>query len=517
MTTPSRRYVRPLACVLAVALPFGAQAETAKPKPINYNDPPQGVFEDHWYAVVVNGQHAGFSRIAHRRKGDQVESLNYIELKIQRGPIPIEMTMKSRQRETLKGEPIGFEAEQNMSLMSIKKKGTIRDGRVLIKTTQGGKTTRSQHPWDPKAKMAWAVALELNDAPIEPGKTFELYVYDVMAKASGPVRTVIKVKDKEKVKLLDRTVEAYRCETTSYIGMPITSVSYVDESGTDVKITMDLGIIKAELIACSEAQARRKAAKPPELFIQTFIELTEPFNAASARRIKYKLDIEGEQLDENMFPTTAMQRVISRKKGEIVVEVQRLDWDKLERAEQGPIPDAVKPCLAASTFVNAKDPKIVELARKAVGDETQPAKMADKLRRFATEYIHIKDFSVGLGTASEVAQSKQGDCTEHAVFLAALARAVGIPARCVGGIVHVSELVGRKNLFGYHMWTQVWIGGKWVDIDAALRQTECDPSHIAMTVNAMNEDGATDLALGILPFLGKTNIKVLAREPLASK
>ncbi len=517
MTTSRRRFGRPLACVLTVALLGGAQARGERPKSVDLNDPPQGVFEDQWYAVLVNGQRAGFSRIAHRRKGNEIESLNFIELKIQRGPVPIEMTMKSVQRETLKGEPISFEAEQSMSLMAIKKKGRIHDGKVTITTTQGGKTTTSQYEWNPKAKMAWAVTLELKDETMKPGKTFDLWVYDAMAKASGPVRTVIKVKGKEKVKLLDRTVEAFRCETTTYVGMPITSVSYVDDSGTDVKMVMDLGIIKAELVACSEALARQKGGRAPELFVQTFIELTEPFNARSARRIKYRLDVDSPQVNEEMFPETGMQRVISRKQGRIVLEVERVDWEKLQRTEPGPIPDEVKPCLAASTYVNAKDPAIVSLAKQAVGDEKQPAKMADKLRRFATDYIQIKDFSVGLGTASEVAESKQGDCTEHAVFLAALARAVGIPARCVGGIVHVSELVGRKNLFGFHMWTQVWIGGRWVDIDAALRQTDCDPSHIVMTVNEMNEDGVTDLAVGILPFLGKTKIKVLEREPLKAK
>ena len=39
------------------------------------------------------------------------------------------------------------------------------------------------------------------------------------------------------------------------------------------------------------------------------------------------------------------------------------------------------------------------------------------------------------------------------VLLAAMARAVGIQSRCVGGMVYVSDLVGQKYVFGFHLWT----------------------------------------------------------------
>ena len=38
-----------------------------------------------------------------------------------------------------------------------------------------------------------------------------------------------------------------------------------------------------------------------------------------------------------------------------------------------------------------------------------------------------KDLSVGFATAADVARTAQGDCTEHAVLLAALLRASDIP------------------------------------------------------------------------------------------
>ena len=67
-------------------------------------------------------------------------------------------------------------------------------------------------------------------------------------------------------------------------------------------------------------------------------------------------------------------------------------------------------------------------------------------------------------TASDVARSHSGDCKAHAVYLAALARARGIPARVAVGLVYSDRLAA----FGYHMWTEVYIDGRWIPLDGTL-------------------------------------------------
>lgn len=499
-----------LCCIVLASVLVSPSAPVARGATVDWRNPPQGVVEDRWYAVLINGQRSGYSHATVKRTGNTIESVSVLTMAIQRGPTKISMSMRSLQRETVDGKPLSFEVEQKMSLMAVKMKGVIRDGRVYVTKTQQGGTTKAEYDWDPKAKMSWATALAMRAEPMAVGKTYDLWVYDALARAAGPIRTKVKVVGKESVDLPRGKVEAFKCETVTYMGVPVTSVSYADETGTDLKMTMDMGFIKAEIVACSEAYARKKA-DAPELFVQTFIKLDRPLDATSLNRIRYRLHV-ADKPKENMFPDTGMQKVIRRSDEEIEFDVTRIDWSKLNDEKATPVPDDVKPYLQESTFLNAKDPEIIKLARKAVGQENRPARMADMLRRFVTDYVEDKDLSVGLGTATEVARSRQGDCTEHAVLLAAMARAVGIPARCVGGIVHVSSMAGHNNVFGFHMWTQVWIAGQWVDIDAALRQTDCDPSHIAMSLMSLNEDGMVDVAVGILPFIGKTKIDIVETE-----
>ena len=48
--------------------------------------------------------------------------------------------------------------------------------------------------------------------------------------------------------------------------------------------------------------------------------------------------------------------------------------------------------------------------------------------------------------ALETLRNRVGDCNEHAVLLAALARAAGIPAQVEAGLVY------QKGRFYYHAW-----------------------------------------------------------------
>jgi transglutaminase-like putative cysteine protease len=72
----------------------------------------------------------------------------------------------------------------------------------------------------------------------------------------------------------------------------------------------------------------------------------------------------------------------------------------------------------------------------------------------------------GWDLASEVARRRRGDCSEHAVLTAALARLQGIPARVVVGIALVAD-GSRYGTFG-HAWTEVLEDGQWKVTDAAL-------------------------------------------------
>ncbi|WP_338847491.1 transglutaminase-like domain-containing protein [Massilia sp. W12] len=67
----------------------------------------------------------------------------------------------------------------------------------------------------------------------------------------------------------------------------------------------------------------------------------------------------------------------------------------------------------------------------------------------------------------------QGDCTEYADLLVALARAQGIPARMVGGWVVRHDAV--LQAVDYHNWAECWHAGRWQVLDAQRGILHADP------------------------------------------
>jgi transglutaminase-like putative cysteine protease len=170
--------------------------------------------------------------------------------------------------------------------------------------------------------------------------------------------------------------------------------------------------------------------------------------------------------------------------------------------------DATKP----TRFLQSADKKVVELARRAVGDAKDSAEAVRRIEAFVARYMTNKGLSVGYASASEVADSRAGDCTEFAVLTAAMCRAVGIPAQVVVGVAYVKDFAGIEG-FGGHAWTQAYVGddkgkGTWVGLDAAFKSAGLggyDAGHLALAIG----DGEPGAFFNMAAMLGNFTIEKL--------
>jgi transglutaminase-like putative cysteine protease len=88
--------------------------------------------------------------------------------------------------------------------------------------------------------------------------------------------------------------------------------------------------------------------------------------------------------------------------------------------------------------------------------------------------------TVGIPSALEVLNSREGDCGEHTVLFVALARSLGIPAEIVVGLVYVGDG------FYYHAWAKIW-AGRWVEVDPTFGQPIADATHIPLAEGGLRE------------------------------
>ena len=111
---------------------------------------------------------------------------------------------------------------------------------------------------------------------------------------------------------------------------------------------------------------------------------------------------------------------------------------------------AGKEFLEPNTYLQSDDARVRACADEAVGSETDPWKAACLMESWVHTNLKEKNFSTLLASAAEVARDLQGDCTEHAVLVAAMARAKKIPSRVAVGL-------GMTTVYNLSTGTRGWV------------------------------------------------------------
>jgi transglutaminase-like putative cysteine protease len=195
---------------------------------------------------------------------------------------------------------------------------------------------------------------------------------------------------------------------------------------------------------------------------------------------------------------------------EITVRALRPDTDL------GDFPDEQPPAaadLASSNYIQTEDARVVAMAQAVAEDRTDAWTVASQLEHHVHESIKSKNFSQALATAADVAANLEGDCTEHAVLLAALCRVRKIPARVAIGLVYFRQAQG----FAYHMWTEAWIKDRWIPLDATLGRGGIGAAHLKIRHSSMEGTDALSAFLPVLELMGKLELQIVATDPPKQK
>ena len=151
--------------------------------------------------------------------------------------------------------------------------------------------------------------------------------------------------------------------------------------------------------------------------------------------------------------------------------------------------------LMPGPFIQSDDQRIQALAQKIIGHEVIALKKVQLLVDWVHQNIEKRPV-LSLPDALSTLENRVGDCNEHAVLLAALARAAGFPCRIEAGLVYL------KGRFYYHAWNLVYLG-RWITVDAVFNQVPADVSHIRLVT------GSPDRQIDLMGIIGKIKLKVI--------
>ena len=159
--------------------------------------------------------------------------------------------------------------------------------------------------------------------------------------------------------------------------------------------------------------------------------------------------------------------------------------------------------LRAEPLIQSRDARILAQARQITEGHTRGrrrnyTRAAQLLNQWIFENIE-KSITVSVPSAIGVLEARTGDCNDHTVLYVAMARAVGIPARSVTGLVYTN------GKFYYHAWPEVYLNG-WVAVDPTFGQFPADAAHIRFAVGGLARQ------IEMARLIGSLQLEILPSE-----
>jgi hypothetical protein len=457
--------------------------------------------ETEYFALFMEGKKVGYAVQNRTVESSKVTTSAELEITLSRTGIPVSIQTKADTIETTDGKPLGFEVEQTLGLISTKTTAMINEqGKLIVKTGQ----QQMEYDWPSGAVMSEGMRLLLYKHGLKENTRYTAKVFE--PSTMQVIDVEVRVGSKQNVDLLGRVVALTEVVSTAKLAQfgSFTSTEYYDDNLQLQKSVMPVMGMTIEQVACTKEFALGEN-DVLEVVEKMFLASPQPLkNVGSAKSIIYKLSRTG-KTEEFFIPSNDNQKVQQLSDGQVIVAVEPVAAPAgvsfPYKGNDSTIIEATEP----TRFLQSDDEQIIKLARRAIGRTKDAAEAAKKIEAFVADYIENKSLSVGYASAVEVANSRQGDCTEFAVLTAAMCRAVGIPAQVVAGVAYVDDFAGLRG-FGGHAWTQVYIGGKWIGLDAAFKGTGrggYDAGHIALATG----NGEPGDFLNLATTLGRFKIE----------
>jgi transglutaminase-like putative cysteine protease len=277
-----------------------------------------------------------------------------------------------------------------------------------------------------------------------------------------------------------------RREATVAGGVPL-EVSVVSEQEEGDRIAVEARVaddgrileikVGEALVARAEPEATAKRLDAVDLFLVSRVALPRPLPRDVPARITFRFA----KLPPAFQVSDARQRFGPGPGGSVALTVAAAVPAAADPRRDAPFPEAPAkgdPDLEPTPQFDSDAPPIVALARELTAGAKGSYEAAVRLEKHVFGRLK-KSYGTSNDRASDVLVAGRGDCTEHTALFVALARAAGIPARAVHGLVFAAYSDAAPALY-WHAWPEVRVAGAWIPLDPTFGQPVADATHVAL-------------------------------------
>lgn len=460
-----------------------------------------------WQILMLGGNRVGYASTTVRHVDHEGRQLVQIEgltvLRVQRFDQMTEQRVLFTDIQAPDGTLVRTRASVEQGREPLTTLGVVQGDSLELELRTLGKTTRRSIPWSAECGGFHAVEQSLLREPMQPGDQRRLKA--LIPGLIDPVVVELTAVGHEQATLPGGQFRLLRIDNITRLGpeQELHGALWTDPDGEVLKTWTETLDLETYRVPKAAALAEVEPADFDLGYGLSIAVEKPPADPHRAARLRYRVSLDGAD-PAKVFPQGPSQRVLSigPHAAEVTVYALRAGLEgNLDAPPQTPSAADLEP----SNMIQSNAPEIVELAREAVGDEDDPWGKAVALERFVHGYITEKDYSQAFATAAEVAREREGDCTEHAVLLAALCRAAGIPARVAAGLVYLP----RRQAFFFHMWTEAYVDGRFVPLDATIARGGAGAGHLKLVHTSLEGTTAFTALLPVARVIGRLNIEVI--------
>lgn len=398
------------------------------------------------------------------------------------------------------GEALSYRSVRMLSAQPTELVVTVdSEGMLTLKRTSGDDVSFSTLESDAAMAFPEAVRTLHEGRGFVPGDAYTYAQFDGAFEKVG--RTNVTVVGEEGILVAGEFRALNRLVLRSDLYPGIETIEWLDDEGRVWRSEIPATGLVLERTSREAALGEGELADlMASMSVPTDTKIADPHDVDNAL---YEVWIDGDDA-LRVIPQDARQRIEGRTERGAVLSVRRVVPGAAARPRATP-PSGMEQYLEGNALLQTWYPLLIAAAAKSVrgagGDAWEGAKLVE---RFVFDNIDHKGFGTAFGSATEVLSTRSGDCSEHAVLMAAMTRAVGIPSKLAEGLVYF------EGQFAYHMWVEVWTGDGWYALDPTVGGGSVDATHIKLAESAAKDGVVADLSASVLRTLGRLHVRVVS-------
>jgi len=436
--------------------------------------------EDQWVAIMQAKHKIGYAHRTLKAAGKGYHLEESVLMRINTMGIVQDMRMKTES--DLHGDMTlsAFNFDLQSQLLRFTAHGTIQGGEATIYYGMPTALRKMVLPLQEVPHLSSTMYEVLRGKHLKTGDEIVIYVFDPASMGQRPVS--IKIMEEEPVVIMGQQRKGRKLDVDF---MGARQYAWLDEKGDVLK---EEGLLGMTLERVSKEQALDG------------LTLTASSDLAEAASIPANIAIgdPGALTKMTLRLTNIDMKPLYLKGDRQSLHQGRLTITKEiwpSAVSMRPYPSNIRQFIQSSPFIQADDPLIRSQVKKIVSHYDSDKVKATKIVNWLYRNIEKRPV-ISVPNASETLENRAGDCNEHAVLLAAMARAAGIPAQVEAGLVY------QRGRFYYHAWNVLYLGD-WITADAVMGTLPADVTHIRLL------RGASDRQIDLMGVIGKLKLEIL--------